>query len=185
MLVVGKELVQERMSLSEIICGLLLITIIIYSWDYFCISLKMLRSKDPANFKLKERILNVQSTQLQSDPRQKFRPARYKDWDPYQLEGACNAVVNQSLSIRRAAEQFSIPKTTLHDLVLGKVHDGSKSGPEKYLSSEEDELAHFLCSCAEMGYTKSRQHVILLVQQVVNKKGKQVKLTHGWWESFR
>ena len=114
------------------------------------------------------------------------RQSKYKDWRDSQLDRACDAVVKQSLSIRRAAEQFAVPRSTVHDRVSGRVSCGSRSGPPKYLSSEEEEeMCQFLCSCAEIGFPKTRCEVIRLVQQVVNKKGMNVKVSNGWWESFR
>ena len=139
---------------------------------------------------LKERILRVPSRPpspytcipLSTGGRQ----PKYKDWRESQLDGACNAVVKQSLSIRRAAEQFAVPRATLHDRVSGKVSCGSRSGPPKYLScEEEEELCQFLTSCAEIGFPKTRREVIRLVQHVVRKKGIKAKVSGGWWESFR
>ena len=114
-----------------------------------------------------------------------YRQSKYKDWRDSQLDRACDAVVKQSLFIRRAAEQFAVPRSTLHDRVSGRVSCGSRSGPPKYLSSEEEEMCQFLCSCAEIGFPKSRCEVSRLVQQVLNKKGMNVKVSNGWWESFR
>jgi transposase len=47
-------------------------------------------------------------------------------------------------SIRQASEEYSVPRSTLHDRITGKVKPGSKSGPKSYLSSlEEQELVSF------------------------------------------
>ena len=136
---------------------------------------------------LKERTLHVPSRlYLVHNAQDGGRPQQYKDWHQNQLELACDAVAKHSLSIRRAAELFSIPRSTLHDHVSGRVQLGSSSGPTKYLSGpEEEELAQFLRSCAQIGYARTRQQVIALVQNVVNKKGLNVRVTSGWWESFR
>lgn len=139
---------------------------------------------------LKERILRVPSRSpspyTSIPPTGSGRQPKYKDWRESQLDGACNAVVTNSLSIRRAAEQFAVPRATLHDRVSGKVSRGSRSGPPKYLScEEEEELCQFLCSCAEIGFPKTRREVIRLVQHVVCKKGMKANVSHGWWESFR
>ena len=58
---------------------------------------------------------------------------------------------------------------------------GVSSGPPKYLTDEEeDELEQFLAGCAAIGYGKSWQQVIYLVQEVVTSKGMHVAVTHGW-----
>jgi len=47
--------------------------------------------------------------------------------------------VEKGESVRRAAEMFNVPKSTLHDHVTGKVMFGARSGPDPYLSMEEEE----------------------------------------------
>lgn len=107
-------------------------------------------------------------------------------WRPDQLERAYEAVVKGELSLRRAAEEFNVPRTTLHDRLSGRVQFGASSGPPKYLSDEEEEeLALFLKNCSKIGFARNRLQVIGLVQQIVARKGIKAKVTHGWWESFR
>ena len=36
-----------------------------------------------------------------------------------------------------------------------------------------------------MGYARSRQQVVQLVQEVVIRKGLPVYVTHAWWDSFK
>ena len=67
------------------------------------------------------------------------RPQSYKDWHQSQLVQACSAVMGDALSIRTAAELFSVPRSTLHDRITGRVSQGSSSSPPKYLSTEEEE----------------------------------------------
>lgn len=55
--------------------------------------------------------------------------------------------VQHGQSVRRAAETYGVPKSTLQDRVSGKVPFGAKSGPLSYLTEEEDELDSFLTSC--------------------------------------
>ena len=58
---------------------------------------------------------------------------------------------------------------------------GAVGGPPKYLSDvEEFELVNILIGCSKVGYSRSRKQVIALVQHIVDKKGKQVMVTHGW-----
>lgn len=56
--------------------------------------------------------------------------------------------VEKGESVRRAAEKFNAPKSTLHDHVTIKVMFGARSGPDPYLSMEEEELASFLVGLA-------------------------------------
>ena len=55
---------------------------------------------------------------------------------------------NENLSVRRAAEASDAPKFILHDRLVGMV--GRQSGPEKYLTDEEEELAELLTGCASL-----------------------------------
>lgn len=48
--------------------------------------------------------------------------------------------------MQRAAEEYQVPCSTLHDRGSGKVYFGAKSGPARYLNyQEESKLVNFLC----------------------------------------
>ena len=90
------------------------------------------------------------------------------------------------LSIRRAAEAYDVPKSTLHDRLSGRVRVGAKSGPSRYLTDyEEGELVNFLIGCSKIGYSCSRKQVLAMVQQIVKEKGAADSVTLGWWSCFR
>ena len=58
---------------------------------------------------------------------------------------AYEAVTTGGYSVRRAAEEYQVPCSTLHDRVSGKVQFGAKSGPTRYLNDqEESELVNFV-----------------------------------------
>lgn len=93
--------------------------------------------------------------------------------------------MKECLSIREAAIQFGVPKSTLGDRVSGLVLIGSTSGPQTYLDkNEEEELVLFNLHFSEIGYAKSRKQILALVRRRLQKKGKHVPITSGWWESF-
>ena len=93
--------------------------------------------------------------------------------------------VDKGVSLRRAAEMYKIPRSTLHDHVSGKIALGARSGPDPYLSvEEEEELASFLVQTAEIGYPHTKRQVLALVQQIINKKGIDANVSNGWWERF-
>ena len=113
------------------------------------------------------------------------RPLKYKSWSESNLHSAYLAHVEEGLSVRRAADAFGVPKSTLQDCVSGRVCFGAKSGPPKFLSDEEElELVNFLCGCAAVGYAKSKQ-ILSLVRSVVRTKGIEATVTDGWWSSFK
>ena len=48
---------------------------------------------------------------------------------------------------------YSVPKSTLQDRITGRVPFGSRCGPERYLSEEEEEeLVGFIEGCSDIGY---------------------------------
>ena len=66
-----------------------------------------------------------------------------------------------------------MPKTTLKDRLARRVNHGSKSGPEPYLmSSEENELVSFQINACKMGHGKTKREVIDVVRKTVKKEGK-------------
>lgn len=75
----------------------------------------------------------------------------YKQWSEEQMKHAVDAVITSHLSVRRAAMQYNVPKSTLGDRVSGRVQPGSVSGPPKYLTlSEEDELSRFCLAAVKL-----------------------------------
>ena len=113
------------------------------------------------------------------------RPKVYKEWSVENMEQAYQAVMHDGVSIRRAAVEYNIPRTTLGDRVQGRVLPGSVSGKQPYLSpSEEIELVTFILRCADIGFPRGRKEIIALVQRVCDSRGLNVNVTHGWWERF-
>ena len=112
------------------------------------------------------------------------RPLKYREYTQSHLEQACKAV-REGLSVRRAAEEYQIPKSTIQDHISGKVLSGSKSG-QRYLSEqEEEELVTFILEAAKIGFTCTRKDIMSLVQTTVNAKGKNITISSGWWDGFK
>ena len=113
------------------------------------------------------------------------RPSKLKLWSAESMEQVMNAVLNEGMSIRHAAEHYAVPKSTLGDRISGRVLPGSTSGPRRILNDEEEEeLVAFLCRCASVGLSKSRKELLALVQAIAESKGTQHLITGGWWNSF-
>lgn len=99
---------------------------------------------------LKERL--IVSNKLHTCPcqTQPHRPLHYRHWDADKISRALGAV-HSGMKIRHAAEEYGIPRFTLHDHYSGKVLPGSRSGPKPYLDSlEESELANFVVDSSLM-----------------------------------
>ncbi len=120
----------------------------------------MLRSGD---LPLKDRVLKSPSCLSVPLVPLHYRPDKYKHWTDDRMEKALDAVNLRSLTVRRAAEEYDIPKSTLHDRVSGRVLVGASSGPPKYLTDEEEvELEVFLTGCARV------------LSRILNFRGKTV-----------
>lgn len=53
----------------------------------------------------------------------------YKRWDSSSKEKAIKEVELGHMSVRRISETFSVPKSSLHDRVRGRVHCGARPSP--------------------------------------------------------
>ena len=56
-------------------------------------------------------------------------PHSYRGCSSTAIEKAYNAVNSGDMSIRKAAEEYGIPRTTLHNKASGEVNKVVKSGP--------------------------------------------------------
>ena len=110
------------------------------------------------------------------------RPEKYKMWNEDQMQKALESV-HEGRSVRRAAEEYGVPRATLGDRASGRVKPGAVSGLPKYLNTDE-ELVKFLLRCASIGYPRSRKDVIALVQRINESRRITGYVTNGWWESF-
>jgi len=118
-------------------------------------------------------------------PEASHRPPKYKQWSEEQMSQAYSSVINNGLSVRRAALEYDVPRATLGDRVSGKVLAGSKSGKQRYLDDdEEEELVRFLINYARIGYPRSRLEVLAIVQRICDSKQIDTFISHGWWERF-
>ena len=103
------------------------------------------------------------------------------------MENAQQAA-SQGMSVREAAIQFGVPKSTLHDRISGRVQPGAAAGAPRYLyKEEEEELVRWIEGCASIGYAKSVREVRSVVGAIVAAKNnlEKVVVSHGWWDHFR
>ena len=78
---------------------------------------------------------------------------------------------------------------TLKDRLSGRVVHGRNPGPEPYLNVEEEqELVGHLINASNIGYSKTRQEVLNIVERYVERKEhtslRSSTVTHGWWQKF-
>ncbi|KAH3892736.1 hypothetical protein DPMN_016863 [Dreissena polymorpha] len=97
-------------------------------------------------------------------------------YDPEDLTEAYQAVVEDGISLERAAKMFAVPITTLKDRVKGRVDiDTLRSGLHTLFTLEQEAfLASHLQTMAEVGYGYSRQETINLASDYAVHVGKRM-----------
>ena len=137
-----------------------------------------------AHLPLSRRVIRSHSKPPTSTNSENLQRGSYRQWDDVNMQNAMIAV-EKGEPVRRAAEMFNVPKSTLHDHITGKVMFGARSGPDPYLSlEEEEELASFLVQTAKIGYPHTKKQILSLVQQIVDSKEIDTTVSNGWWERF-
>ena len=80
-------------------------------------------------------------------------------------------VVKKVSSIKRAAEEYRVPKTTLQDQVLGNDEHGKKPGQQLHLNVEEEKN---LDKCVEVvddiGFNKIIKQIKAMVEKTACEK---------------
>ena len=118
--------------------------------------------------------------------RSPIKRGKRKQWSDEAMIAALEAVKNGS-SIKRAALEHGVPRTTLSDRHLGKVVHGTRPGPKCYLSrDEETELGAFIQVVGKLGYGKTRKQVKNIAESVARDKGvlKSKRISDGWFRRF-
>ena len=103
------------------------------------------------------------------------------------MQAAMKMVIDDNVPIREAAVQCGVPRSTLQDRIHGRVLPGSVSGPKPYLTrNEENELVNFLVKSAAIGYARTRNEVIAMIEQLLTSRanGHPQIVSSGWWQSF-
>ena len=110
-------------------------------------------------------------------------------WKEQDMVAAVQSVRSGKLSIRKAAAEFNVPKSSLANRINGRVDHGKKNGPETLLDpADEAVLAAFhLAHVSKHGYASSKDNVMRMATQMAEKRGKEVKkgcVSEKWWHNF-
>lgn len=107
------------------------------------------------------------------------------------LARAIEEVRANKLSLRKAALQYGVPKSTLSMYVAGKLELGAKRGPASILSAEEEQrLVDYAVHMGQIGYGCTRDQIFDIVAKIVSKDGRDNPFVNGrpgrkWWELFK
>jgi len=85
------------------------------------------------------------------------------------------------LSLRKAALQYGIPKSTLSLYVSGKLQIGARRGPASILSAEEEQrIVDYAVHMGQIGYGRTREQIFDIVAAIVSKDGHPNPFVNGW-----
>lgn len=95
------------------------------------------------------------------------------------------------MSIREAARQFGVPKTTIIDRLHGRVKEGvRKMGSPTILTTvEESQLENWLKQLAKTGFPQKKNDLINTVQKIITKEKRETPFKEGrpgekWYSGF-
>ena len=74
------------------------------------------------------------------------------------------------LSLRKAAQQYGIPKSSLSLYVSGKLQIGARRGPASILSAEEEQrIVDYTVHMGQIGYGRTCEQILNIVAEIVSK----------------
>ena len=113
---------------------------------------------------LRERVVKSSSVSSSTGVSQflPLRPIRYKGWSHESMKAAMKAVIDDGMSIRDAAEQYGVPRSTLGDRISGRVLPGATSGPRTFLTSDEEEDCLSSAALLRLGTVAHAKRSLLL-----------------------
>lgn len=110
-----------------------------------------------------------------------------KKYDNDAMNKAMEAVNSGRLSIRRAADEFLVNRSTLHDTIRKKYQNPGKPGRKQIIPNEvENKISNALIEAARQGVGVSRRQLLRRIGTLSKKLKLQIQ-TPGkdWFEGFK
>lgn len=112
-----------------------------------------------------------------------------KKWTEEAMERALIEVKSGRCTVRQAAKEFAVPKSSLGDRVSGRVTPGCRSGPPQLITSADEELlVEFSSYMSKHGFPLSKQQLVSFASSIYKRQHPRVafsKLGQTWWLNFR
>lgn len=112
-----------------------------------------------------------------------------KKWTEEAMERALIEVKSGKCTVRQAAKEFGVPKSSLGDRVSGRVTPGSRSGPAQLITCADEELlVEFSIYMAKHGFPMTKQQLVSFASSIYKRQHRRVafsKLGQTWWLNFR
>ncbi|KAJ0004391.1 hypothetical protein NQD34_010605 [Periophthalmus magnuspinnatus] len=119
----------------------------------------------------------------------KIGRTKKKRWTEEAMERALIEVKSGRCTVRQAAKEFGVPKSSLGDRVSGRVTPGSRSGPAQLITSADEELlVEFSLYMARHGFPLTKQQLVSFASSIYRRQHRRVafsKLGQTWWLNFR
>lgn len=119
----------------------------------------------------------------------KFGRKKKKKWTDEAMERALIEVKSGRCTVRQAAKEFGVPKSSLGDRVSGRVTPGSRSGPAQLIPSADEELlVEFSLYMSKHGFPLTKQQLVSFASSIYKRQHRRVafsKLGQTWWLNFR
>ncbi|XP_068456153.1 uncharacterized protein si:rp71-1d10.8 isoform X2 [Clinocottus analis] len=112
-----------------------------------------------------------------------------KKWTEDAMERALFKVKAGRCTVRQAAEEFGVPKSSLGDRASGRVTPGSRSGPAQLITSADEELlVEFSLYISKHGFPLTKQQLVSFASSIYQRQHRRVafsKLGQTWWLNFK
>lgn len=144
----------------------------------------MVKSKKSQDTKKKKKTIKKQKV-----GNSKYQKTREKNYSIESMQKALDTI-GCGKTIRDAAKEFGIPKSTLHLKLKKKLPLVWKKGPKTVLTTEEeDELQNWIIHCAEAGFPINKTQLLDHVQKYLSAIKRQNKFTDNrpgkeWYSLF-
>ena len=115
------------------------------------------------------------------------QPSKLRQWTNEAMEAPMRAVYDGEMGVNQASREYGVPTTTLRDRINEHVTHGTPMGARPYLNgAEEKELENFLFAISNVGFGKTRAHVMMYTEKVAREKGilRKDHVTSRWFNSF-
>jgi hypothetical protein len=112
-----------------------------------------------------------------------------KSYTDAAMSAAISDVKQNKMSIRKAAEKYKVPKSSLSDRVTGKIAEGARWGRQPIFNQEDEtEMVDVAIKRADMGIGFSKPNFLRFAGAVAKTKGIVLKSgipSDMWWRGMK
>ena len=112
-----------------------------------------------------------------------------KSYDSQRMQSALGDV-EAGMSVKKAAQKWSVPRTTLNDIKLGRYKHDARPGPSTILTqAEESLLQEWVVEMSRRGLPLNRDNLLDSIQEIINEDNRPNPFTNNrpgltWYKLF-